>query len=106
MHEPRYTLNRRRCLQLAGVAAIGSGVIGTCLPGLANSAVAAEPVSAGDGVGRAKSVLIVYLSGGPSQLDMLDPKAEAPAEVRGEFAGINTTIPGVAVCEHLPRLAQ
>jgi len=51
-------------------------------------------------------VLIVLLSGGPSQLDTLDPKPNAPAEVRGEFSPISTTIPGVQVCEHLPRLAQ
>lgn len=56
-------------------------------------ACAAEP-----GAGKAKSVLIM-LSGGPSQLDMFDPKPEAPAEVRGEFSAISTTIPGVAVCE-------
>ena len=58
------------------------------------------------GYGKAKSVLIVLLSGGPSQLDTLDPKPDAPAEVRGEFATIGTTISGVKVCEHLPRLAQ
>src|SRR4029077_15604992 len=43
---------------------------------------------------------------GPSQLDTLDPKPDSPAEVRGEFSIIGTTIPGVKVCEHLPRLAQ
>lgn len=63
----------------------------------------ASPVS---GAARAKSVLIVLLSGGPSQLDTLDPKPDAPAEVRGEFSSIATTIPGVRVCEHLPKLAQ
>jgi len=46
------------------------------------------------------------LSGGPSQLDTLDPKPDAPAEIRGEFKTIGTTIPGVAICEHLPKLAQ
>jgi hypothetical protein len=51
-------------------------------------------------------VLIVLLSGGPSQLDTLDPKPDAPPEIRGEFSTIGTTVPGVAVCEHLPKLAQ
>jgi hypothetical protein len=51
-------------------------------------------------------VLIVLLSGGPSQLDTLDPKPQAPAEVRGEFSAIGTALPGVAVCEHLPNLAK
>lgn len=58
------------------------------------------------GTGKAKSVLIVMLSGGPSQLDMLDPKPAAPAEIRGDFSTIATTIPGVRVCEHLPKLAK
>lgn len=57
-------------------------------------------------MGQARSVLIVMLSGGPSQLDMFDPKPEAPAEVRGEFSTIGTTISGVRLCEHLPKLAQ
>lgn len=51
-------------------------------------------------------MLIVVLSGGLSQLDTLDPKPEAPAEVRGEFGMIPTTIPGVSICEHLPKLAE
>ena len=100
MREPRYALNRRRYLQVAG-----AGVVGTALPHVGKSAAAGE-TQAANSMGRAKSVLIVYLSGGPSQLDMFDPKPEGPAEIRGEFSSINTTIPGVAVCEHLPLLAQ
>ena len=82
-----------------------AGVMGATLPkGIApaGDSLVAKPV----GFGRAKSVLVVLLSGGPSQLDTLDPKPDAPAEVRGEFAPISTTIPGVTVCEHLPKLAQ
>ena len=62
-------------------------------------------VAASNG-GKAKSVLHVHLSGGPSQLDMFDPKPEAPSEVRGEFKPISTAVPGIAVCEHLPLLAK
>lgn len=58
------------------------------------------------GFGRAKSVIIVFASGGQSQIDMWDPKPAAPREVRGEFAAISTAIPGVAFCEHMPRLAK
>jgi hypothetical protein len=76
-------------------------VVGASLPFTAGNSAKAASSS-----GRAKSVLIVLLSGGPSQLDTLDPKPDAPAEVRGEFAAIDTTIPGVKVCEHLPKLAQ
>lgn len=96
MPQPQYRFDRRRFLQV-GVA----GVVGTTLP---TCALGAGTAAAGRG--RAKSVLIVLLSGGPSQLDTLDPKPNAPAEVRGEFSPISTTIPGVQVCEHLPRLAQ
>lgn len=55
---------------------------------------------------RAKSVLFLFLFGGPSQLDTFDPKPEAPAEVRGEFHPIDTAVSGVRICEHLPLFAQ
>ena len=58
------------------------------------------------GFGRAKSVILIYASGGQSQLDMWDPKPNAPADVRSEFAPISTSVPGVAFCEHLPRVAR
>lgn len=58
------------------------------------------------GAGRAKSVLFLFLSGGLSQHDSFDPKPEAPAEIRGEFAAIDTDSPGMTVCEHLPLLAS
>jgi uncharacterized protein (DUF1501 family) len=97
MPQPRYWFDRRRFLKVGA-----AGVVGSALPGLtARAAESGQP-----GYGKAKSVLIVWTSGGLSQLDTLDPKPDAPAEVRGEFSTIKTTIPGVAVCEHLPRLAQ
>ncbi|WP_372722028.1 DUF1501 domain-containing protein [Novipirellula sp.] len=100
MLKPLYGLDRRGLLRVAA-----AGVVGASLPRL--SATAAEPLQTKPiGFGKAKSVLIVMLSGGPSQLDMLDPKPEGPTEVRGEFAPIATTIPGVTVCEHLPILAK
>src|SRR5262245_56227734 len=55
--------------------------------------------------GRARSAILLFLSGGPSQLDMWDPKPEAPEEVRGSFRPIATRVPGVHVTEHLPRMA-
>src|SRR6266446_3469636 len=56
--------------------------------------------------GSHKAVIMVYLPGGPSHLDMYDLKPDAPAEIRGEFKPICTNVPGIAVCEHLPRLAK
>jgi uncharacterized protein (DUF1501 family) len=53
-----------------------------------------------------KSVILIWLSGGPSQLDTWDPKPDAPIEVRGPFRSIATKVPGVRICEHLPRQAS
>jgi Protein of unknown function (DUF1501) len=98
MHEPLFGFDRRQFLR-AGTA----GVVAATVPfaGRLKASDSQEP-----GTGKAKSVMIVLLSGGPSQLDMWDPKPDGPAEVRGEFKTISTTIPGVAVCEHMPRFAQ
>jgi hypothetical protein len=52
-----------------------------------------------------KAVILFWLSGGPSHLDMWDPKPDAPKEVRGPFGSIATRLPGVQFCEHLPRQA-
>ena len=53
-----------------------------------------------------KSVIMVFLAGGPPHQDMVDLKPQAPLEYRGEFSPIQTIIPGIDVCEHLPLLAQ
>ncbi len=55
---------------------------------------------------KAKNVIFIFLLGGAATQDMYDLKPNAPAEVRGEFKPIPTTVPGIEVCEHLPKLAQ
>ncbi len=55
--------------------------------------------------GRASSVILIDLYGGPSHIDSFDPKPDAPAEIRGEFKTIPTRLPGVRFTEHVPRLA-
>jgi hypothetical protein len=55
---------------------------------------------------RADSCILVFLNGGPSHLDMWDMKADLPQEMRSEFRPIATSVSGVQVCEHLPRLAR
>ena len=52
-----------------------------------------------------KAVINIHLDGGPPQMDMIDPKPEAPAELRGEFAGIRSKLPGVHLTELMPRMA-
>ncbi len=88
---PMTPLRRRSLLQVGA-----AGVLGASL---------AQPVQA-EAKARAKSVIWVHLSGGASQLDMLDPKPLAPDAIRGEFSAIDTSVPGVYVCEHLPKLAR
>src|SRR5581483_2404108 len=55
---------------------------------------------------RARSVILIDLFGGPSHIDTFDPKPDAPVELRGEFKTIATALPGVRICEHLPRTAR
>src|SRR5262245_36870855 len=55
--------------------------------------------------GRARSVILLYLQGGPPTQDMFDLKPDAPAGIRSEFRPIATSAPGVSVCELLPRMA-
>ncbi|MEO2046072.1 MAG: DUF1501 domain-containing protein, partial [Pirellulales bacterium] len=54
----------------------------------------------------ARSVILINLIGGPSHIDMFDMKPDAPAEIRGEFSPIESSVPGLQVCEHLPLTAR
>ncbi len=58
------------------------------------------------GFGRAKSCILIFMWGGPSQLDTWDPKPDAPDGIRGPFRPIATTVPGISIGEHFPLLAQ
>ncbi len=82
----------------------GQACLGLCLPTVLaardRTAAAASPAQ------RARACIMIFYYGGPSHLDTFDPKPDAPAEIRGEFRPISTSVPGVQVCEHLPRLAQ
>lgn len=53
-----------------------------------------------------KAVIMIYMCGAPSHQDMYDLKMNAPAEIRGEFSPIETNVPGIQICEHLPQLAR
>jgi Protein of unknown function (DUF1501) len=87
-------VNRRQLL----AAASGAG-LSVCWPGPVQSA-------SFKGITQAKSVIVVFLNGGASQLETFDPKPEAPLEIRGEFHSIKSAVPGTFVSEHLPRLAR
>jgi hypothetical protein len=66
----------------------------------------ARAKSSGGPKARAKSVIMVWLAGGPSHLDMWDPKPTAPAEIRGEFKPISTSVSGLQISEHLPKMVK
>lgn len=87
-------ITRRDLLQ---IGALGMG--GLALPDL----LRAESVR---GTSSKKAVIMIYMCGAPPHQDMYDLKMDAPAEVRGEFQPIDTNVPGIQICEHLPRLAK
>jgi hypothetical protein len=87
------TVVGRRSMLKAGLA----GMAGLTVPGL----LAAQKATGG----RKKSVILIWMTGGPSHIDMLDPKPLAPVEIRGPFGVIATKLPSVQVCEYLPKYA-
>ncbi len=87
---------RREALRLGAV-----GLGGLTLPGLFRLEARAVANRR-----RARSVIMLFLSGGPSHLDMFDLKPDAPQEIRGEFRPIDTSVAGIQIGEHLPRLAR
>ncbi len=91
----------------AAVKAGALALTGLSMPGLFGARALASNAAAshGPGFGKAKRCLLIFMWGGPSQLDTWDPKPDAPREVRGQFNSIDTKIPGVRISEHFPRLA-
>jgi uncharacterized protein (DUF1501 family) len=90
-------MQRRSFLQVGYSSLLGLG-----LPRLVAARAAA---GAGGTTGRARSVIVILLSGGLGQHDSFDMKPEAPDAIRGEFKPIDTAVPGIRICEHLPKLA-
>jgi hypothetical protein len=86
---------RRRHLLQLGIAGT-SGLIASGANAFAESGL----------VPKADRCIVLFLNGGPSHLDMWDMKPDAPSEIRGEFQPIDSSLPGVSVGEHLPRLAR
>src|SRR5438477_9222721 len=92
----RAGVSRRTWLHLGGL-----GLLGLSLPRV----LRAEAVTAAARP-PARSCVLFLLHGGPSQLDVWDLKPAAPPEIRGAFRPIVTSVPGVQITEHLPRLAS
>src|SRR4051794_30392968 len=89
---------RRQMIQLGGI-----GCINLSLPQLLRAEKQPETVAKSR---HADACIVIFLDGGPSHLDMWDLKPNAPAEIRGEFKPIATSVPGLQFGEHLPRMAK
>jgi hypothetical protein len=88
-------LTRRESLKVGALSALG-GLFS--LPNL----LRAEEARRQTKTARAKSVILLFLSGGAATQDMVDMKPDAPADIRGEFKPVATNVPGINICEHLP----
>ena len=91
-------ISRRSFLQIGGLATFGL-TLPQFLQARENEAQGKKP-------DKAVSCILLWMQGGPSHIDTFDPKPDAPAEIRGEFATVPTTLPGVRISEHLPCLAK
>jgi uncharacterized protein (DUF1501 family) len=103
--EPQATpqgMTRREILRVGGSAMLGLSLADI----LSLQANAVPPPAEGGGPGwnRARSVIMIYLQGGPSHLDLWDPKPDAPERVRSIFSPVNTALTGTRVSELLPRI--
>ena len=98
-HRQAAGIHRREFLQVGY-----SGLLGVGLSSLFTRR--AEGTQTTQPTRRPKSVILIFLTGGPSHHDTFDPKPDAPANIRGDFRPIATRTPGLQFCEHLPRLAS
>ncbi|MES2788009.1 MAG: DUF1501 domain-containing protein [Planctomycetota bacterium] len=92
---------RRSFLQIGGLC-LG----GISLPGLLQAEELQRANQGTSPAPRHRGVIMIYMPGGPPHQDMYDLKPDAPVEVRGEFDPIKTSVPGIEISEHMPRLAQ
>jgi len=92
-------ISRRSWMQIGGLA-----MGGMALPDILRAEAQSDKNQSG-GQKRVKGIIMVLLPGGPSHLDMYDLKPEAPTEIRGEFQPIATNVPGIDICELMPRMA-
>src|SRR5690242_13372652 len=88
-------LTRRHLLQVSGLS-----LLGLSLPAMLRAAEGGRKHKA-----RARAVIFLYQWGGPSHHDSFDMKPSAPEAIRGEFKPIASNVPGVSICERLPRMA-
>ena len=98
-------LSRRQILRIGGL-----GSLNLTLPGLLRAEADVVKPGSSKRASRAtqpiRSCILIFHYGGPSHIDTFDMKPNAPAEIRGQFGSIATSVPGTRVCEHLPHTAK
>src|SRR3989475_9526151 len=97
---------RRELLRVGGATLFGLSLPHFLSWKALASANAASGIQRGKPFGSAKSVILLFLQGGPSHLDIWDPKPDAPSNIRGEFKPIKTKVDGIQLSETMPLLAK
>ncbi len=97
--------SRREFLRIGGMGLMGIS-LADMLRLRANASELPAPGANNPGWGKAKSVILLFLQGGPSHIDIWDPKPEAPSNIRGEFKSVKTKVPGIWLSEVMPKLAK
>src|SRR5437588_9054974 len=101
-----WTIGDNRQLTCQGISRRGFlqvgflGAMGLSMPQLLQAQAASKAAGKPQ-----RSVILLWLWGGPSHLDTFDPKPDAPADYKGPFRAVGTNVPGIQICELLPRLA-
>ena len=99
--------SRREFLRLGGAGLVGLSLTDILrIQAQQAPGTGPAPSQPKNGWGQAKSVIILYLQGGPSHIDIWDPKPDAPSNVRGDFKPIRSKVPGINLSEVMPKLAQ
>ena len=96
-HRHTIGVTRRELLQVGYSGLLGLGL--SSVMGQPGAAAPAKPR-------RARAMILVFLTGGPSHLDTFDLKPDAPAEIRGDYKAMSTKVSGIQIAEHLPGFAQ
>ena len=95
-------VNRREAMRIGGL-----GAVSLSLPQLFQlQALQGEQRSSLPSFGKAKQILLLYLEGAATQFETWDPKPLAPVEIRGQWGAIPTAVPGVSICDQLPKIAK
>lgn len=101
------SITRREMMRVGGLGMYSLGVADLWKLQAAQQSVGTNVAADGpSGFGRAKRIILLYLYGAAAQHETFDPKPDAPAEIRGDFQPIDTSVPGIQICEHLPKIAR